>query len=71
MEQRGAFFAPVLRVPPTSGPRAAVAQVLFAIQQFAKARAQSWEQFLMRQRSAMSYERLSNAFPGSGGYLRR
>ncbi|CAK0811655.1 unnamed protein product [Prorocentrum cordatum] len=47
------------------------AQAILALQQFAKKRAQSWEQHLMRQRSKRFYERLSAKFPGSGGCLHR
>ncbi|CAK0841362.1 unnamed protein product [Prorocentrum cordatum] len=71
MEPWSAGFLPTLRILSDVEPHFMGAQAIFALQQFAKVRAQTWEQHLMRQRSKRVYERLSAKFPGSGGYLHR
>ncbi|CAK0894942.1 unnamed protein product, partial [Prorocentrum cordatum] len=71
LEPWSAGILPALRTIADVEPHIIGAQAIFALQQFAKVRAQTWEQHLMRQRSKRFYERLSAKFPGSGGYLHR
>ncbi|CAK0794961.1 unnamed protein product, partial [Prorocentrum cordatum] len=69
VEPWGVFLAPVLREASNRVPTVGIAKLMLQLQRFTRSRAQTLEQGPTRQRAARSYEKLSDNYPGSGGYL--